>query len=272
MRILFLGDMVGRTGRTAVYDRLPGLKRELAADLAIVNGENAASGFGITRKILHETFEAGADIVTSGNHAFDQKETLSWAGEEDRFLRPVNFPSGTPGHGANLVEAANGARVLVANIMARVFMHPELDDPFTAAEQVLGSAPLGEAADAVVIDFHAEATSEAQCFGHFVDGRASLVVGTHTHIPTADHHILEGGTAYITDAGMCGDYNSSLGMNKEEPLNRFLTKVPRGRMEPATGEATICGVLTEIDDATGLATAIEPLRLGGILSQMMPTV
>jgi len=272
MRILFLGDMVGRTGRTAVYERLPGLKRDLRSDIAIVNGENAASGFGNTRKILHETLEAGADVVTSGNHAFDQKETLTWANEEDRFLRPANFPSGTVGRGSNLVEAANGARVLVANIMARVFMHPELDDPFAAAETVLAAAPLGEAADAVVIDFHAEATSEAQCFGHFVDGRASLVVGTHTHIPTADHQILTGGTAYMTDAGMCGDYDSSLGMNKEEPLNRFLTKVSRGRMEPATGEATVCGVLAVTDDKTGLATAIEPIRVGGRLSQIMPSI
>ncbi len=272
MRILFLGDMVGRSGRTAVQERLPSLRRDLRADLVIVNGENAASGFGITRKILNTTLEAGADIVTSGNHAFDQKEALIWADEEDRFLRPANFPSGTPGRGSNVVEAANGARVLVANIMARVFMHPQLDDPFAAAETLLADAPLGHMADAVVIDFHAEATSEAQCFGHFVDGRASLVVGTHTHIPTADHQILPGGTAYMTDAGMCGDYDSSLGMNKEEPLRRFLTQVPGGRMEPASGEATVCGVLAITDDKTGLATAVEPLRVGGRLSQIMPVV
>lgn len=270
MRILFLGDMVGRTGRKAVCRHLPSLREELRVDIAIVNGENAASGFGITRKILQETLDAGADIVTSGNHAFDQKETLGWAGDEDRFLRPANFPSGTPGRGSNLVEAKNGARVLVANIMGRVFMHPQLDDPFQAAEQELEQCPLGSGADAVVIDFHCEATSEAQCFGHFVDGRASLVVGTHTHIPTADHQILEGGTAYMSDVGMCGDYNSSLGMDKEEPLNRFLTHVPKSRMEPATGDATVCGALAIIDDATGLATAIEPLRLGGRLSQVMP--
>ncbi|MEL6505449.1 MAG: TIGR00282 family metallophosphoesterase [Pseudomonadota bacterium] len=272
MRILFLGDMVGRTGRTAVYERLPSLRRDLKADLVIVNGENAAGGFGITRTILHETLEAGADVVTSGNHAFDQKETLGWADEEQRFLRPANFPPGTPGRGSTMVETADGRRVLVANIMARVFMHPELDDPFAAAERELAAAPLGEVADAVVIDFHAEATSEAQCFGHFVDGRASLVVGTHTHVPTADHQVLVGGTAYMSDAGMCGDYDSSLGMDKEEPLNRFLTKVTRNRMEPASGEATVCGVLTVTDDKTGLATGIEPLRIGGRLSQIMPTI
>ncbi len=272
MRILFLGDMVGKTGRTAVYEKLPGLRKKLKTDFVIVNGENAASGFGITRKIFLETLEAGADIVTSGNHAFDQKETLNWADGEERFLRPVNFPDGTAGRGSNLVEAKNGARVLVANIMGRVFMHPELDDPFAAVEKELTACPLGEAADAIVIDFHAEATSESQCFAHFVDGRASLVVGTHTHVPTSDHQILNGGTAYMSDAGMCGDYDSSLGMDKEEPLNRFLTKISKTRMEPAKGEATICGVLVVTDDKTGLATAIEPLRIGGRLSEVVPGI
>lgn len=272
MRILFLGDMVGKAGRTAVYEQLPKLRKTLNTDFVIVNGENAASGFGITKKILHETLEAGADVVTSGNHAFDQKETLGWASQEEAFLRPANFPKGTAGRGSNLIEAQNGARVLVSNIMGRVFMHPDLDDPFQAAERELAACPLGEGADAVVIDFHAEATSEAQCFGHFVDGRVSLVVGTHTHVPTADHQILSGGTAYMSDAGMCGDYDSSLGMDKEEPLNRFLTKVSKTRMEPATGEATVCGVLVVTDDQTGLASAIEPVRTGGRLSQMMPTI
>lgn len=272
MRILFLGDMVGKSGRTAVFDKLPSLRQRLKTDFVIVNGENAASGFGITRKILHETLEAGADVVTSGNHAFDQKETLNWAGDEERFLRPLNFPSGTVGRGSNLVEAKNGARVLVANIMGRIFMHPELDDPFAMAEEQLAACPLAEAADAIVIDFHAEATSESQCFGHFVDGRASLVVGTHTHIPTADHQVLTGGTAYMSDVGMCGDYDSSIGMDKEEPLHRFLTKISRGRMEPASGEATVCGVLVVTDDRTGLATDIAPLRIGGRLSQIWPDI
>lgn len=270
MRILFLGDMVGKTGRTAVYDHLPDLRKKLRTDFVIVNGENAAAGFGITRKILHETLEAGADVVTSGNHAFDQKETLGWASQEERFLRPANFPAGTPGRGSNLIEAQNGARVLVSNIMGRVFVHPEVDDPFPAAERELAACPLGEGADAVIIDFHSEATSEAQCFGHFVDGRVSMVVGTHTHVPTSDYQILNGGTAYISDAGMCGDYDSSLGMDKEEPLNRFLTKINKNRMEPAIGESTICGVLLITDDATGLAVSIEPLRVGGRLSETWP--
>lgn len=272
MRILFLGDMVGKCGRQAVYEKLPEIKNRLATDFVIVNGENAAGGFGITRKILHETLDAGADIVTSGNHAFDQKETLAWADAEDRFLRPLNFPRGTVGHGSNLVEAENGARILVVNIMGRVFMHPELDDPFAAAEAELAACPLGEVADAIIVDFHAEASSESVCFGHFVDGRVSLVVGTHTHVPTADHQILSGGTAYMTDAGMCGDYDSSLGMDKEEPLYRFLTKLSKGRLEPATGEATISGVLVVTDDGTGLATGIAPLRCGGRLDEIWPKI
>jgi len=270
MRLLFLGDMVGKTGRTAVFERLPGLISDFNLDFVVVNGENAAGGFGITEDIFRSTLDAGADVVTTGNHVWDQREALVFAAREDRFLRPVNFPKGTPGRGAGVYIARNGARVLVANIMGRVFMHPELDDPFQAAEEELARCPLGEQADAVLIDFHAEATSEKMCFAHFVDGRASLVVGTHTHQPTADHQILDGGTAYMTDAGMCGDYNSSLGMDKEEPLNRFLSKVPRGRFEAATGPATICGVAVELSDRTGLAERIAPLRLGPRLQETVP--
>ena len=271
MRLLFLGDMVGKTGRTAVWERLPGLISDFRLDFVIVNGENAAGGFGITEEIFHETLRAGADVITTGNHVWDQREALSFAPREDRFLRPANFPKGTPGRGSGLYMARNGARVMVANIMGRVFMHPELDDPFVAGEEVLEACPMGEQADAVVIDFHAEATSEKMCFAHFVDGRASFVVGTHTHCPTADHQILNGGTAYLSDAGMCGDYDSSLGMDKEEPLNRFLSKVPKGRFEAATGPATICGVGVEISDRTGLADSIGLLRLGPRLEETVPS-
>lgn len=270
MRILFLGDMVGRTGRTAVWERLPGFISDFQLDFVIVNGENAAGGFGITEEIFRYTLQAGADVVTTGNHVWDQREALSFAPREERFLRPANFPKGTPGRGSGLFLARNGARVLVSNIMGRIFMHPDLDDPFRAAEKELAACPLGEQADAVLIDFHAEATSEKMCFGHFVDGRASAVIGTHTHHPTADHQILNGGTAYISDAGMCGDYDSSLGMDKEEPLNRFVTKVPKGRFEAATGPATICGVGLEISDRTGLAEKIAPLRLGPRLEETVP--
>ncbi len=270
MRFLFLGDMVGRTGRMAVFERLPGLISDYALDFVVVNGENAAGGFGVTEAILHDTLAAGADVMTTGNHVFDQREALSFAPREDRFLRPANYPKGTAGRGSGLYEAKNGARVLVANLMGRVFMHPELDDPFHAAESILSDAPLGEVCDAAIFDFHAEATSEKVCFGHFLDGKVSVVVGTHTHCPTADHMILPGGTAYQSDAGMCGDYDSSLGMDKEEPLNRFLSKVPKRRMEAATGPATVCGLCVEISDRTGLAEKVSPLRLGPLLGEARP--
>lgn len=270
MRLLFLGDMVGRSGRTAVFDQLPGLISDYKLDFVIVNGENAAAGFGITESIYQATIDAGADVVTTGNHVWDQKEALSFAAREDRFLRPANFPTGTPGRGMGVYEARNGARVMVSNIMGRVFMSPDLDDPFACASAQLEAGSLGSEFDVVVFDFHAEATSEKMCFGHFVDGQASLVVGTHTHTPTADHQILENGTGYLSDAGMCGDYNSSLGMDKEEPLNRFLTKVSKGRFEAADGPATICGVCVETSDRTGLAEKIAPFRIGPHLSETVP--
>lgn len=270
MRLLFLGDMVGRTGRTAVIQRLPGLIADFHLDFVIVNGENAAGGFGVTEDIYRDTLAAGADVMTTGNHVFDQKETIEFIGAADRMLRPANYPAGTPGKGAGVYIAKNGARVLVANVMGRVFMHPDLDDPFAAGERELAACPLGEQADAVVVDFHAEATSEKICFAHFVDGRASLVVGTHTHCPTADHQILNGGTGYLSDAGMCGDYDSSLGMVKDEPLNRFLTRIPKGRFEAAAGPATLSGVGVEISDRTGLCEKIAPLRLGPRLEETVP--
>lgn len=270
MRLLFLGDMVGRAGRSAVFEKLPGLIKDFRLDFVIVNGENAAGGFGITEDIFKDTLAAGADVVTTGNHAFDQREALVFADHHDRFLRPANYPGGTPGRGSNLFTARNGARVLVANVMGRVFMHPDLDDPFGCGEGILAACPLGEQADAVVFDFHAEATSEKICFAHFVDGRASLVVGTHTHMPTADAMILNGGTAYMTDAGMCGDYDSSLGMDKEEPLSRFLTRLNKGKFEAASGPATICGVAVEISDRTGLAEKVAPLRIGPRLAETIP--
>jgi hypothetical protein len=269
MRLLFLGDLVGRSGRQAVVDTLPGLVEANSIDFVIVNGENSAAGFGITEAILQDVLDAGADVVTTGNHVWDQRDTLVYIERQDRLIRPINFPPGTPGRGANIFTARNGARILVVNAMGRVFMD-SLDDPFTAVDQVLESTPLGQVVDATVIDMHAEATSEKQAMGHFVDGRASLVVGTHTHVPTADHQILPGGTAYMSDAGMCGDYDSVLGMEKDEPISRFLRKIPSGRFTPALGEATVSGVAVEIDETSGLATAIAPLRLGGRLSQVLP--
>ena len=269
MRLLFLGDVVGRAGRKAVVDRLPTLVETHRFDFVVVNGENAAGGFGITEEIAQDLIDAGADVITLGNHAWDQREALVFIERQPKLLRPVNYPKGTPGRGANLYVARNGARVLVMNVMGRIFMDP-LDDPFAAVERELAACPLGEQADAVVIDVHAEASSEKQAMAHFADGRASLVVGTHTHVPTADHQILAGGTAFQTDAGMCGDYDSVIGMEKDEPLNRFTTKIGRARFEPASGEATLCGVAVEIDEASGLARAIGPVRLGGRLAQISP--
>ncbi len=269
MRILVLGDVVGRAGRTALKSRLVGLRERLKADFVVVNGENAAGGFGITEATFAELRDAGADVVTTGNHVWDQREALVFIEREARLLRPANFPAGTPGRGAGLFDAANGARVLVVNVMGRVFMDA-LDDPFAAIERELGACALGRDADAIIVDMHAEATSEKQAMGFFVDGRASLQVGTHTHVPTSDHRILSGGTAYISDIGMCGDYDSVLGMEKDEPLTRFLRKVPTGRFAPAGGEASLSGVLVETDDATGLARRIAPIRSGGLLEPAMP--
>ncbi|HZJ11445.1 MAG TPA: TIGR00282 family metallophosphoesterase [Methyloceanibacter sp.] len=269
MRILFLGDVVGRSGRNAVSEQLRGLRERYRLDFVVVNGENAAGGFGITEPILIELLDAGADVVTTGNHAFDQREALVFIERQERLLRPINFPPGTPGKGAGMFKAKNGADVLVINAQGRVFM-TDLDCPFRAVERELDACGLKTGADAILIDFHAEATSEKEAMGHFVDGRATALIGTHTHVPTADEQILTRGTAYISDAGMCGDFDSVLGMDKEEPLQRFLTKIPSGRFAPSHGEATLCGVAIDVDDQTGLARAVAPLRLGGRLSQTEP--
>jgi metallophosphoesterase (TIGR00282 family) len=269
LRLLFLGDLVGRTGRNAVIARLPALIADNNLDFVVVNGENAAGGFGITEEILGQVLGAGADVVTTGNHVFDQREAMVFADRQERFLRPVNYPAGTPGRGAGLYIARNGARVLVVNAMGRVFMD-QLDDPFVAIEAEIGACPLGEQADAIVVDFHAEATSEKQALAWYVDGRVTLLIGTHTHAPTSDYRIMPAGTAYQTDVGMCGDYDSVIGMNHEEPLRRFLSKVPGERFSPADGPATISGLAVEVDDGTGLATAVAPLRLGGVLSETVP--
>ncbi len=269
MRLLFLGDLLGRSGRAAVIQRLPGLISDFALDFVVVNGENAAGGFGITEDIFRQVVDAGADVVTTGNHAFDQREALVFAERQERFLRPVNYPQGTPGRGSGLFTARNGARVLVMNAMGRIFMDA-LDDPFAVIDRELAACPLGEQADAVVIDFHAEASSEKQALAHHVDGRASLVVGTHTHVPTADARVLSGGTAFQTDVGMCGDYNSVIGMDKDEPIRRFIRKIPSERFSPASGTPTIAGLAVEVSDDTGLATAVAPLRLGGALAETVP--
>ncbi|MBL8566666.1 MAG: TIGR00282 family metallophosphoesterase [Hyphomicrobiaceae bacterium] len=269
MRFLFLGDIVGRSGRAAVLEHLPRLIERYRLDFVVINGENAAGGFGITEKIVDELIDAGADAVTLGNHAFDQKETLVFIERQPRLIRPLNFPKGTPGRGAGLYRAKNGADVLVINAMGRVFM-TDLDCPFRAIDAELTACKLKEGADVIFVDFHAEATSEKQALGHFIDGRVSGMAGTHTHTPTSDERVLARGTAYMTDAGMCGDYNSVLGMDTEEPITRFITKIPRGRFEPSGGPATLSGLAIDIDDATGLARACGALRVGGVLKPIVP--
>jgi 2',3'-cyclic-nucleotide 2'-phosphodiesterase len=270
MRLLFLGDVVGRSGRTIVSARLPRLRKEWKLDFVVANGENAAGGFGITEAIYEELVEAGADVITLGNHSWDQREALVFIERAPHLIRPLNYPAGTPGRGSVIAPAKNGARVLVVNLMGRIFMDP-LDDPFAAIEQELAAFPLQQGCDAIVVDLHAEATSEKQSMGYFLDGRVSLVVGTHTHVPTADERILGGGTAYMTDVGMCGDYESVIGMVKEEPMRRFLSRIPSARFEAATGPAMLSGLAVEIDEKTGLASRVAPVRLGAVLSEARPT-
>ena len=269
MRILFVGDVVGRSGRTAVAEHLPEMIRNWSLDLVVVNGENAAGGFGITEAIYQEFVDAGADAITLGNHSWDQREALVFIERAPRLIRPANFPPGTPGRGAALIDTKSGKRALVINAIGRVFMTP-FDDPFAVLARELAACPLREAADAVVVDFHGEASSEKQAVGYFCDGRASLVVGTHTHVPTSDHQILPAGTAYMTDAGMTGDYDSIIGMQKDEPMRRFTSGIPAARFEPALGPATLSGIAVETDDATGLAVKVAPVRVGGRLDPALP--
>lgn len=264
MRILFLGDVVGRTGRDAVAASLPTVRQSLRLDLVIVNAENASHGFGLAPAMADTLFAAGADVITLGNHAWDRKELLSYIETQPRLLRPLNFPPGTPGQGHTLVELPDGRRALVLQAMGRLFMEPN-DDPFRLTAELLARHRVGVTVDAIVADIHAEATSEKMAFAHSFDGRVSLVVGTHTHVPTADTQILPGGTAFQTDAGMCGDYDSVIGMEKGTAAARYWRRVPGERLAPAEGEATLCGVYVETDARTGLAVRVAPFRQGGRL-------
>ena len=265
MKILYLGDIMGKSGRTAVIDRLPALRTELDLDFVIACGENAAHGFGITIKICEALFEAGVDVITTGNHAWDQREIIDYIATEPRLLRPANYPEGTPGQGSGLYSSAHGGRVAVVQVMGRLFM-PNVDDPFRRLETFLSGTQLGQDADAIVVDIHGEATSEKTALGYVADGRASLAVGSHSHIPTADTRILPAGTGYQTDAGMCGPYDSVIGMDTGIAVRRFLDTLPGERLEPATGAATLCGVVVETDGQSGLAVSVQALREGGILS------
>ncbi len=268
MRLLFVGDVVGRAGRDAFLGALPGLRERYTPDFVVVNGENAAHGFGLTMKIARSFFEAGVDAIPMGNHVWDQRELLHNIDDEPRIIRPLNYPPGTPGLGARVFRTATGRRVLVAQVMGRLFMDP-LDDPFAAARHLLDTYRLVRDVDAAVIDMHGEASSEKMAFGKHFDGRASLIAGTHTHIPTADLRVLPEGTAYISDVGMTGDYESVIGMQAEGSIARVTRKLPI-RMEPAEGPATLCAVLVDTDDTTGLARAARPIRQGGVLAGTEP--
>jgi 2',3'-cyclic-nucleotide 2'-phosphodiesterase len=273
MRLGFFGDVVGRAGRAAVAEHLPRVRAQLELDFVIVNGENAAGGFGITEATAQDIFQAGADCITLGNHSWDQQEALTYIQREQRLLRPYNYPKTLqiPGRGSQLFTTPSGKRIFVVQIHGSAFME-SLDDPIQGVASALEEAPLRQVADAVIVEIHAEATAEKMTLAHYVDGRATLVVGAHTHIPTADAQVLPGGTAYMTDAGMCGDYDSVIGMKKGPIVQRAATKLPTERKSPADGPATMCGVYVEADDNTGLAKRIEPIRVGGRLSEAMPSV
>jgi len=268
MRLLLCGDIVGRRAREAVVAEVPRLRRALALDFVVANGENAAHGFGITDTICAELYAGGVDVVTTGNHVWDKREIMTYIAGDPRLLRPINFPPGTPGNGFGIYALPDGRKVMVVNAMARLFMDA-IDDPFAALDRLLAAHALGEIA-AILVDFHGEASSEKTAMGHFCDGRASAVLGTHCHTPTADHRILAKGTAYMTDVGMCGDYDSVIGMQKEAAIARFVRKLPGERLEVSPGEPTICGAVIETDDASGLARAIWPLRVGGKLDPVLP--
>ncbi|MEO0946440.1 MAG: TIGR00282 family metallophosphoesterase [Pseudomonadota bacterium] len=267
MRLMFLGDVVGRSGRAAITERLADLRKRVSADFVVVNAENATSGIGISPDHAKTLLAAGADVLTLGDHAFDQRDMLAGIEREPRILRPLNYSKAAPGVGARVFTTEKGRKVLVVQVLGQVFMKRPYDDPFSAVETVLKQHPLGGMIHASLIDVHCEATSEKMAMGHYCDGRASVVVGTHTHVPTADAMILPGGTAYMSDAGMCGDYNSVIGMDKEEPLRRFITGMHKGRFQPAAGEATLSGLLVETDDTTGKASLVTPIRDGGLLAQ-----
>ncbi len=271
MRILFLGDVMGRAGRTAVIDTLPALRTEWQLDFVVVNAENATSGVGLSAAHARLLLDAGADVITLGDHAFDQRDMLAFIGAEPRILRPLNYARGAPGRGARVFDAPRGRKILVAQVLGRVFMNRPFDDPFSAIAGVLDRHPPGAGGvQAALVDVHCEATSEKMALGHWCDGRASVVVGTHTHVPTADVRILPGGTACLSDAGMCGDYQSVIGMDKAEPMRRFVTGMPKGRFTPATGAATLCGLFVETDDRTGRAVTARVVRRGGGLEQALP--
>ena len=265
MKVLFLGDIVGRNARNLAQKKINELKQQLQLDAVIINVENAAGGFGVTPAICDDFFNAGADVLTTGNHIWDKREIISYITKTDRLLRPLNMIEGTPGLGITIVKLKNGT-IGVANLMTNLFMSRS-DPVFDKIPLIINDLKLSKNVDFSLVDVHGEASSEKMALGFALDGNVSAVVGTHTHVPTADYQILENGTAYITDVGMSGDYNSIIGMNKKDALNRFMyPNEKKSRLEVSSGEPTLCGVVIETD-TNGLSKSIIPLRLGGRLEQ-----
>lgn len=267
MRILFFGDVVGRSGRDAVLHHLPSLKEEFQPDALIVNVDNAAGGFGTNADICQEFFAAGADVLTGGDHIWDQKDIPTYIAKEPRLLRPHNFPASVPGSGIYQFTTRRGKKLLIAHLLGQVFHKEHLDCPFACIDNVLKRYTLGGTVDAIFVDMHAETTSEKMAMGRYLDGRVSAVAGSHTHVPTADVRILGKGTAYQTDTGMCGDYESVIGFKEDVPIAAFVHKYRKARMEPADGEGTVSALFVETDDRTGLAVGLRAIRRGGALGQ-----
>jgi len=261
MKILFIGDIVGKASRKKIKEIIPTLKSKYNTDMIIANGENATSGYGLSKKDAEELFSSGLDLLTLGNHAWDQRDMLSYIEENPKIIRALNYPDGVPGKGYYKFELLNGKKIIVVQVMLRLFMNLSLDDPFKSIIEFLQKEKLGSTCDAIIIDMHGEATSEKKAFGYYVDGQVSAVLGTHTHVPTADSVILPKGTAYQTDVGMSGDYNSIIGFDINNPIHGFVKGYrAEGRFTPATENITICGALIEIDINTGLAKNITPIQ------------
>lgn len=270
MKILFIGDIFGRSGREALAKHLPMLKEKYAPDVTIVNCDNAANGRGVTPKNTEEFYALGVDCLTGGDHIWDQRQIIPYIDKDPKLLRPINFPSHTPGNGSLLFKTPSGQTCLIIHALGRVFIDPA-DNPFPIVKEIIDKHPLGKSVDAIFVDFHAEATSEKMAMGQYLDGQVSAVVGSHTHIQTADAHIMGAGTAYMTDAGMTGSYDSVIGARKDIAIHRFLHKTPHPeRLSPATGEGTLCGALVTTNDQTGLANKIETIRVGGVLPEQLP--
>ena len=262
MKIVFIGDIVGKEARQKFIESIPDIKNKYEPDVLIVNAENAAAGFGLTKKIANQLLDGGVDVITLGNHAWDQKEMLSYIEECPKIIRALNYPSGVPGKGYYELTLPNDNKIVIIQIMLRLFMGLSLDDPFSVTKIFLQREKLGATCNAILIDMHGEATSEKNAYGHYFDGKVSAILGTHTHVPTSDARILDAGTAYQTDVGMTGDYNSVIGMEKENPIHGFIKGYrSEGRFVPAGDKITICGTFIETDNSTGLSKKIVPFQM-----------